>query len=114
MTVAQLAENIGGTFCTEKVQADRKVLSGCVCDLLSWVMAHAKQGAAWITVQTHVNVVAVAELLDLACVILPSGMAPEQAMLEKANEIGLPVITSQKNAFEIAGIIYAQGVRGAL
>lgn len=113
MTVAEMMERIDGTLCTKQTGLDRQVESGCVCDLLSWVMAHAKKGSVWVTVQTHVNVAAVAELLDLACVIFPSGMTPEDAMLEKASETGLPVIVSHKNAFDIVGIIHALGVRGA-
>ncbi|MFZ5974650.1 MAG: DRTGG domain-containing protein [Bacillota bacterium] len=113
MTVAELMQKIDGALCTARTPVDREILSGCVCDLLSYVMAHAKQGAAWVTVQTHMNVVAVAELLDLACVILPEGMTPEKAMLEKAEETGLPIISSGKNAFDIVGILCAHNVRGA-
>lgn len=113
MTVAELMKEIDGTLCAAQTPVDREVLSGCVCDLLSYVMAHAKKGSAWVTVQTHINVVAVAELLDLACVILPEGMAAEKTMLAKAQEIGLPVISSPKCAFDITGILYARDVRGA-
>ena len=40
-------------------------------DLLSWVMAHGKAGMAWITVQTHMNVIAVASLMEMSAVIIP-------------------------------------------
>jgi hypothetical protein len=30
---------------SEGVSLDREVLSGCCCDLLSWVMAHGKRNA---------------------------------------------------------------------
>ena len=38
-------------------------------DLLSFVMANGKEGALWLTVQKHLNVVAVAELNDFAGII---------------------------------------------
>ncbi len=112
LTVAQLMELIDGTLLTQ-AGTDKEISSGCVCDLLSWVMAHARPGGVWVTVQTHLNVVAVAELSDLACVVLPCGMEMEQAALEKAGETGLAVLSSPMSAFDIAGILYAQNVRGA-
>ena len=38
-------------------------------DLLSVVMAHGKEGTLWLTVQKHLNVVAVAQLLDFAGIV---------------------------------------------
>ena len=112
LTVEELTQKIDGRLCAGQGAAQREVRSGCVCDLLSWVMAHAKKGTAWVTVQTHMNVVAVAELLEIACVIFPDGMEADAAVLNKADETGMPVVSSPKNAFDIAGIIHAAGVRG--
>ena len=48
-----------------------KTLEGIYCgDLLSWVMSHAKEGEAWITVQTHINVIAVALKVEMLTVSL--------------------------------------------
>ena len=48
----------------------RPVVGGYASDLLSCVMARAKQNFIWVTLQSHVNVVAVASLLGLAGVII--------------------------------------------
>ncbi len=46
-------------------------ISGVYCgDLLSWVMSHAKEKNVWCTVLTHVNIVAIASLVQLSCVII--------------------------------------------
>ena len=112
VTIAELTERIDGKLCAGKDAVQKEVLSGCVCDLLSWVMAHAKKGTAWVTVQTHMNVIAVAGLLEIACVVLPDGMEAEPAVLEKARETGVTVVSSPKSAFDIAGVIFGAGVRG--
>ena len=39
-------------------------------DLLSYVMSRAKSGDAWVTIMSNVNVIAVAGLTDVSCVIL--------------------------------------------
>ena len=89
---------------------DREVLSGCCCDLLSWVMAHGKKGAIWVTVQAHVNVVAVASLLELAGVILPSGITMDEKAVEKAREEGITILSSKMDAFHLSGMLYKMGI----
>ena len=89
---------------------DRDVLCGYVCDLLSWVMAHGEEGMAWVTVQTNLNVIAVAALADMACVILPEGITMEQDVLDKANAEGMCVLSSGLTAYEICGRLSAQGI----
>ena len=82
MTVKQLAELIDARILNQG-DLDREITGGVVCDLLSWVMTNGGQGMAWTTVQTHLNVIAVAALHDLACIILPEGIKMEGAPLEK-------------------------------
>jgi len=85
---------------------DREVTGGYVSDLLSDVMGNATEGMAWITLQTHLNVMAIASLKDLATVILVNGNQPEKDTLEKANEENIPLLGTQLSTFEIAGKLY--------
>ena len=87
-----------------------EITCGYTCDLLSWVMAHGQPGMAWITVQTHVNVIAVAVLMEMACVILPEGVALDDASLRKAREERLAVLMSSKTAYELSGIMVKMGI----
>ena len=89
---------------------DREVTAGYCCDLLSWVMANGRKDAVWITVQTHVNIVAVASLLELAAVIIPSGMPVDPVTIQKAKEEGVTVLSSQRGAFELSGMLYRMGI----
>ncbi len=89
---------------------DKEITCGYACDLLSWVMAHGEEGMAWVTVQTHLNVVAVASLAEMACVILPEDIVMEPDVLAKANAEGLCVLSSPLTAYEICGRMAGQGV----
>ncbi|SHE96612.1 DRTGG domain-containing protein [Caloramator proteoclasticus] len=80
---------------------DREVKGVYTCDLLSWVMSHGKQNNAWITVQIHPNIIAVATLLEFSCVIIPENIEVEEATLNKANDEKIPVLQSNLNAYEI-------------
>ena len=72
MRVSEFVTLSGGRVLTGEYE-DREILSGYTCDLLSHVMGKGQADMAWITVQAHMNVIAVAALLDFACVIIPDG-----------------------------------------
>ena len=110
MKVSELTELLEAQNMTPGVEEDREVSCGYTCDLLSWVMAHGCEGMAWVTVQTHMNVVAVAALAEMACVILPEGITMEQDVLDKANAEGMCVLTSKLTAYEICGRLSSQGI----
>ena len=109
MTVQNLAELIKGTVRTKKGN-ENKITCAYISDLLSWVMAKGQRGCAWITVQTHMNVIAVATLHEMACVIFPESIQPEPEPLKKADEEGIAVIVSELSAYEIAGIMISHGI----
>ena len=112
MTIKELKELTGAQLLTADVDLETEVESGYSCDLLSWVMAHGKPGMAWITVQTHMNVVAVATLHDMACVIVPEGAAVPEEVWKKAGEEGIAMLTSEKGAYELSGLLYGAGLAG--
>ena len=95
---------------TSTLSDDREVTCGYVCDLLSWVMSHGDIGMAWVTVQTHMNVIAVAVLSEMACVILPEGIDMEEESLAKAVAENMVVLQSPLTAFDICGRMAAKGI----
>ena len=110
MKVSELAKLIEAEIQTPGVDEDRDVFCGYTCDLLSWVMAHGCGGMAWVTVQTHMNVVAVAALADMACVVLPENIDMPAEILKKAEEEGLCVLKSPLSAYAICGRMMEQGI----
>ena len=90
----------------------KKRLCGYTCDLLSWVMGHGQEGMAWVTVQTHMNVIAVASLMEMAAVIIPEGIQMEQPSLDKAKDEGITVLQTKLTAYEICARLAAAGLAG--
>lgn len=80
-------------------------------DLLSIVMSKAKTNFVWITIQTHINIVAVAELLDLACIIIVENMNVENDSLNKAKELGIPIFKTKKSAYQVACELCVMGIK---
>jgi len=89
---------------------DKELTGAYICDLLSWVMSHGNKGDAWITVQTHSNIIAVAVLLELGCIIVPEGIEVEEETLRKAEDEGIPVFQSSLSAYELAKELYKMGI----
>ena len=110
MTVNDVASVLGAALLTKDTDTSRPVREGYSCDLLSWVMAHGREGMAWVTVQTHMNVIAVASLHDMSCVIILEGIHVEDEVLEKASEEGISVLSSGLTAFDICGRLAAAGI----
>ncbi len=112
MLVTELMSLIEAKNLTPAVSTERDVTCGYVCDLLSWVMSHGDVGMAWVTVQTHMNVVAVAVLSEMACIILPENIDMEEESLKKAVDEEMVVLSSPLSAYEICGRMSARGVPG--
>ena len=110
MTVAKVMEALGLKLLTKDVCLEGEVTGGCVCDLLSVVMAEGGAGMAWITVQTHLNVIAVASLHEFSCVIVSGDAAVEAETLEKAQAEGIPVLVSPETNYSLAGKLYQLGI----
>ena len=112
MTVAEVIELIEAKDMTPETDKNAEVSCGYTCDLLSWVMAHGAAGMAWVTVQTHMNVIAVASLMEMAAVIIPEGIEMEEPSLEKAKDEGICVLQTKLTAFEIGARLAAAGLKG--
>jgi len=95
---------------TGDIGLENEIKSGYACDLLSWVMAKGKPGTAWITVQNHLNVIAVASMMDFACVILPEDIKADQTVLDKAIEENIAVLTSSNNAYDLCSKLRKMGI----
>ena len=84
---------------------------GYTSDLLSCVMAGAKSKYIWVTLQAHLNIVAVAALLDVAAIIITENAQPDSATIAKANEQGVILLSTPMPNFEVDGKLWEMGIR---
>ena len=84
---------------------------GYASDLLSCVIAGAQPGNIWVTLQAHMNVVAVAALRDVSAVILTENAQPEIAVIEKANEQNVILLGASEPSYQIVGKLWELGIR---
>ena len=104
MTVNELAAMPG--FKTVALpDGEREIRNVYIGDLLSWVMGRAQADGAWITIMSNINIVAVASLADVACIILAEGVTLDSTVTETATAKGINILTSDLPAYETAMLL---------
>lgn len=111
MKVSQIVDALSLTVEAGRHSLDAEVTGGYAADLLSCVMAGAARGNLWVTLQGHLNVVAVATLNELAGIIVTEGKPVSPDTLAKADDEGIPILTTDKGTFEIVGSLWEMGVK---
>ena len=106
MKISEIVKELNLSVISGEKGIEREVSGAYVSDLLSDVIGNAKEGSVWITLQIHHNVVAVASLKDLAAVIIVRGAKPDDETIRRSNEEHIPLLSSSRDTFTIAGELY--------
>ncbi len=106
MTVKELVDSLHLEVLSGSGGMNRNIDGGYVSDLLSDVMGNADAGNAWITLQTHKNIMAIASLKELSCIILVKGLTADEDTLKQSDDENIPILSSKKETFELAGKLF--------
>lgn len=101
MKLSDLKDKLALEVITFKEENNVDVEGLYVGDLLSWVMGHAQEKQAWVSVQTHENVIAVAMLKELSCIIVCDNAEVPSSTIEKADANNLAIFRTTMSAYEI-------------
>jgi hypothetical protein len=113
MTLKKIAVELSLEMLVPPADDGADIARAHASDLLSDVLANAPAGGLLVTLQVHMNVVAVAVHAGLAGVVFTTGMKPDEAVQRKAAEEKLALYTTAASSFEVAGRLHALGLRGA-
>jgi predicted transcriptional regulator len=111
MKVQQIVDALALTVSAGARGLEAEVTGGYSSDMLSCAMAGATAGNLWVTLQGHLNVVAVATLNELAGVIVTEGKPVSPEALAKADDEGIPILATRRGSFEVCGMLWALGVK---
>jgi hypothetical protein len=114
MNLTDITQAVGLECITRELPLEEagRVERAHASDLLSDVLANAPAGGLLITIQVHMNVVAVAIHAGLKAVIFASGMRPPEDVRLKAVAEKISLFTTPESTFDVAGKLYALGLRG--
>ena len=112
VTVKEIVDALGLKVLAGEENLLEPVQGGYASDLLSCVMAEAKTGYIWVTMQGHPNVVAVASLLDLAAVVVSENSPVEGVTIQRAGEKGIPLLATEHDTFTTVARLAELGIQG--
>jgi len=112
MTLQEIIANLNLTVLT--TPQDFSAITphgGYASDLLSCVMAGAQPRNLWVTLQAHMNVVAVAALREVCAVIITENALPEVDVIAKANEQNVILLATSTPSYQVVGELWELGIR---
>ena len=98
MNVAQIAAAVGGTLVTTAMP-EAGADFGYASDLLSDVMGHVGEGAVLITIQNHLNTIAVCTLAGISVIVICHARPIPDDMLAAANREHVAIVTTPLSQF---------------
>ena len=89
---------------------NKEVKGVFISDMVSDVMHGAEPGNLWVTVQTHKNIIAAANLVDVAVIIVTRGKNVPKETLDLANRAEITIFSTPLESYEIAVKLYQAGL----
>ncbi len=106
MRIAELVDALRLEVLTPTVPLAGAVAGGYCGDLLSDVLASARADEVWVTIQRHINIVAVAKVVGIPAIVICKGIRPGREVIDKAAADGIALLSCRESAFEAAGRIH--------
>lgn len=113
MNLAQIIEKLNLKVLTDGGKDFSQITptGGYASDLLSCVIAGAKQQNIWVTLQAHSNIVAVAALLDLCAIVITENAIPDDETTQKAREENIVILLTPEPTFSVVGKLWELGIK---
>ena len=89
-----------------------EVTGGYASDLLSDILVNAPEGGLSLTVQAHMNAVAVAVHACQVALLFTSSRLPPEEVVAQARTNGVALLVTDLCTFDAAGRLYELGLRG--
>ncbi len=100
MTLEEIREKVGGT--TEVEVPDASAACAYASDLLSDVMGHAGEDCVLVTIQNHLNTIAVCTLVGCAVLVICHDRPIPPDMAEGAAREGVAIVTTPLSQYAAA------------
>ncbi len=106
MKVSEIIKPLKGEVLVGNEFLDKEIKGGFAGDMLSFVLAKAKEKDVWLTIQTHINIIPVAVMKGIPAIIFVSSKNCEEDVKVKAKEEEVILIKTEYSLFEASGILY--------
>ena len=112
MTIKDISDILHAEVLCCKENISHEVHTACGSDMMSDVLAYVKNQSVLLTGLCNPQVVRTAEMMDIICIVFVRGKMPDEAMIELAEERGIPLLSTKHRMFNACGLLYEGGLRG--
>lgn len=91
---------------------DIQIEAGFGADLLSDVLMFAKEKFVLLTGLTNIQVINTADMVEAKAIVFVRGKVPPGDVIERAKNIGLPLLSTEYTLYEACGILWSAGLKG--
>lgn len=109
MRISEIAEKTG--LESLNPYEDGEISAVYLSDMASDVITGAKAGCLLVTLQTHKNIIAAANLVDAGMVVFAHGKRPDADVVQLADRVGLPLFTTPDDTWSYAVKLVDLGLR---
>ena len=113
MKISKMQELLEAKVLCGEEYLGRHVYSACGCDLMSDVLAFAKDQAVLLTGLVNAQVVRTALMMDMNCIVFVRAKTPTEDIINLAKEHELVILNSDKSLYESCGLLYQNGLAGS-
>ncbi|MDD5017063.1 MAG: DRTGG domain-containing protein [Eubacteriales bacterium] len=110
MRISEVAEILKCDLVCGAQNLDKPLSSACGADLMSDVLAFAKDGCVLLTGMVNQHVIRTAEMLDVLCIVFVRGKMPSDDICALAETNGITLLCCKSTLYEACGILYTKGL----
>ena len=114
MTLGEMRDILSAEVLVGSDCMDIEVRDAFAADLLSDVLAFAREGTLLITGITNPQVVRTAEMLELIGVVFVRGKKPDEGVIKLAQVKKVPLLSTRYIMFETCGRLFKDGLTGCV
>ena len=114
MTLEEMKDILGAEVVVGTDCMDIEIRDAFAADLLSDVLAFAKEGTILITGITNPQVVRTAEMLELVGIVFVRGKKPDTETMKLAQIKKVPILSTRYIMFETCGRLFKNGLSGCV
>ena len=113
MKISKMQELLEANVLCGEEFLGRHVYSACGSDLMSDVLAFAKDQAVLLTGLVNTQVVRTALMMDMNCIVFVRSKSPSEDIIKLAKEHELVILSTGKALYTSCGILYMNGLAGS-
>jgi predicted transcriptional regulator len=113
MKLPEISQLLDAEILVDGEGTNPELTAAFAADTMSDLLAFGMAGAILLTRMTSPQVIRTSDVMNIAAIIMINGKIPAKDVIQLARELHVPILATRLPQFEVAGLLYARGLRGA-